>query len=82
MEEGFPIRKMVNFSGVCEDLVQIRSPAVIEATRMEQTSIWQPNEAKTWFRLVLALDIDVCSNSFVSSGFTMVRSGFPFMEEA
>lgn len=39
---GFPMKKMVNLLGV-----QTRSPAEIEATRIELASIWKPNEVKT-----------------------------------
>ena len=54
--EGLPIKKMVNFSGKWEVLIQIRSPAMIAATRMILASIWNPNEDRTWLRWVLARD--------------------------
>ena len=50
MRDGLPIKKMVNFSGVWEVLLQIRSPAMMDATRILDASNWHPKEERTWFR--------------------------------
>ena len=52
----------------------MRSPAEIEATRIEFASIWQQNEVRTWLRCVLARERDVCSRNFSNSGLTIVLS--------
>ena len=58
------MRKWWMYWGVWEDLVQIKPPSVIEATRRELLSIWHLNNVNTWFRCVFDWEMDDSQEQF------------------
>ena len=80
--EGFPIRKVVNLLGRWEVFIQIKSPAMIAATRMLLASIWHLNEDRTWLRWVLDWDRVVCWRNASRSEFGTTLLEFAEKAEA
>ena len=80
--EGLPIKKMVDFSGRSEVLIQIRLPAMVAATRMLLVSIWNPNEDRTWLRWVMARDRVVFWRNALRSEFGITLLEFAEKAEA
>ena len=74
--EGLPIKKMVKFLGRWQVFIQIRSPAMIAATRMLRASIWNTNEDRTWLRWVLDWYRVVCWRNASRSKFRTNISEF------
>ena len=72
----------MNFSGVWDDRAQIKSPAMMAAVRMEQTSILHPKEDRDWLRKVRARVNDDCWSRDSSSGFTVVWATVVDVDEA